>query len=114
MGRVPPLLSLCANSLYSTVLLKTAFCALQIYQVSPSTLLPVMPHIMSDLTAKEDAKRLSALELLGKLYALPDSDMHADFPELFKEFVRRSKDQKACPSFALTSFGLGMTEKAAS
>lgn len=71
-------------------------CLLQIYQVSPSTLLPVMPHIMSDLTAKEDAKRLSALELLGKLYALPNSDMHADFPELFKEFVRRSKDQKVC------------------
>lgn len=67
----------------------------QIYQVSPSTLLPVMPHIMSDLTAKEDAKRLSALELLGKLYALPNSNMHSDFPELFKEFVRRSKDQQA-------------------
>jgi sister-chromatid-cohesion protein PDS5 len=73
-------------------------CVLQIYQVSPSTLLPVMPHIMSDLTAKEDAKRLSALELLGKLYALPNSDMQADFPELFKEFVRRSKDQKVCNS----------------
>ncbi|BDA45205.1 Sister chromatid cohesion protein PDS5 homolog A [Coccomyxa sp. Obi] len=66
----------------------------QIYQVSPSTLLPVMPHIMSDLTAKEDAKRLSALDLLGKLYALPDSNIHSDFPELFKEFVRRSKDQQ--------------------
>ena len=67
----------------------------QIYQVSPSTLLPVMPHIMSDLTAKEDAKRLAALELLGKLYALPNFDIHSDFPELFKEFVRRSKDQQA-------------------
>ncbi len=77
------------------IFLCISFMCVQIYQVSPSMLLPVMPHIMSDLTAKEDAKRLSALELLGKLYALPDFKIHNDFPELFKEFVRRSKDQQA-------------------
>jgi hypothetical protein len=55
-----------------------------------------MPHLMSDLTAKDDGKRLAALELIGRLFALPGSQLYDDFPELFKEFVRRSRDQKVC------------------
>lgn len=83
------------HSIDGMILPDDVVSGVQINQVSPSMLLPVMPHLMSDLTAKEDAKRLSALALLGHLYAMPNSDIHSDFPELFKEFLRRSKDQKA-------------------
>ena len=64
----------------------------QVHQVSPQTLLPVMPHLLAELTAREDAKRAIALGTVGALLGLLDAE-HA-LPELFSEFVRRSKDQK--------------------
>ena len=30
---------------------------LQVYQASPQTMLPVMPHLLAELTAREDARR---------------------------------------------------------
>ena len=32
-------------------------CMAQVYQASPQTLLPVMPHLLAELTAREDARR---------------------------------------------------------
>ena len=68
---------------------------LQVYRAAPHVLLPVMPNVLDELRDKEDSRRGEAVELLGKLFSLPDSDACAAFPELFQEFLRRSKDQKA-------------------
>ncbi len=59
-------------------------------------LLPVMPNVLDELRDKEDTRRGEAVDLLGKLFSLPHSDACAMYPELFQEFLCRSKDQKAC------------------
>ena len=41
------------------------------------------------------SKRLEAVELLGKLFYMRDCSACTEFPELFEEFLRRSRDQKA-------------------
>lgn len=65
------------------------------YQAAPHILLPVMPNVLDELRDKEDGKRMEALDLLGKLFSLKSCAACTDLPELFQEFVRRSKDQKA-------------------
>lgn len=54
-----------------------------------------MPLLAQELQAEEEARRLEAIDLLGRLFRLPGSDMDQEFSFLFEEFVRRSKDQKA-------------------
>ena len=44
--------------------------------------------------ARDVCRRATALGTVGALFALPDSDAERALPELFREFVRRSLDQK--------------------
>ena len=55
----------------------------------------MLPLLAQELQAEEEARRLEAIDLLGRLFRLPGSDMDQEFSFLFEEFVRRSKDQKA-------------------
>ena len=64
------------------------------YQAAPHILLPVMPTLLDELRGKEDAKRLEAVELLGLLFSMKNCSACTEFPELFEEFLRRSRDQK--------------------
>ena len=83
-----------------------ALVCTQVYQAAPHILLPVMPILLDELRDKEDAKRLEAIELLGRLFSMKNCSACTDFPELFEEFLRRSRDQKAstvlqrCPLMA--------------
>ena len=69
----------------------------QIYQAAPHILTPVMPSVLDELRDQDDAKRLKALDLLGKLFSMKGPEACTAFPELFLEFLRRSTDQKASP-----------------
>ena len=60
----------------------------------PQTLLPVLPLLTHELQVEVEAKRLAAIDLLGQLFTLPDSDMDQEYGYLFEEFLRRCKDQK--------------------
>lgn len=68
---------------------------MQVYRICPQALLPVLPHLEIELQADEDAKRLAAVGLVGRLFAVPGSDMDAQYAGLFGEFVRRFRDLKA-------------------
>ena len=78
----------------------------QVYQAAPHILLPVMPNLLDELRDREDAKRLEAVEVLGRLFSMRDCSASTEFPELFEEFLRRLRDQKAsavlrrCPLLA--------------
>ncbi|KAK9811630.1 hypothetical protein WJX72_007291 [[Myrmecia] bisecta] len=76
----------------------------QVYQICPQTLLPVLPHLMLELQVDEEAKRLAAIDLLGKLFTLPEADLDTEYAELFKEFLRRFTDQKAEVRLRVLSF----------
>ena len=80
----------------------TLWC-FQVYQAAPQVLTPVMPSLLDELRDQDDAKRLGALDLLGKLFSLQGSEACSAFPELFQEFLRRSTDQKASPSLMSSS-----------
>ena len=67
---------------------------IQVYQAAAHILLPVMPTLLDELRDKEDAKRLEAVELLGRLFSMRGCSACTEFPELFEEFLRRSRDQK--------------------
>ena len=64
------------------------------YRICPQTLLPVLPHLSSELQAEDETKRTAVTELLGRLFALPGCDMDVAYPELFDGFLRRCSDQK--------------------
>ena len=70
----------------------------QVYRICPQALLPVLPHLERELQAEEDAKRLAAAGLVGRLFAAAGSDMDAQCASLFSEFVRRFRDLKARPA----------------
>ncbi len=67
------------------------------YRICPQALLPVLPHLERELQAKEDAKRLAAAGLVGRLFGAAGSDMDAQCASLFSEFVRRFRDLRARP-----------------
>ena len=60
----------------------------------PQTLLPVLPLLANELQVEVEAKRLDAIDLLGKLFTLPGSDMDQEYSYLLEDFLRRCKDQK--------------------
>lgn len=66
----------------------------QVHLACPQTLLPVLPLLAHELQVEVEAKRLAAIDLLGKLFTLPGSDMDQEYGYLFEEFLRRCKDQK--------------------
>ena len=76
----------------------------QIYRAAPHILTPVMPSVLDELRDQDDAKRLNALDLLGKLFSMKGPEACTAFPELFLEFLRRSTDQKASLIPVLTCF----------
>ena len=67
---------------------------LQVHLACPQTLLPVLPLLTHELQVEVEAQRLAAIDLLGKLFTLPGSDMDQEYGYLFEEFLRRCKDQK--------------------
>ena len=71
---------------------------MQVHLACPQTLLPVLPLLVHELQVEEEAKRLDAIDLLGKLFTLPGSDMDLEYSYLFEEFMRRCKDQKVIPT----------------
>ena len=80
------------------------YCVLlQIYQAAPGVLTPVMPSVLDELRDQDDAKRLEALDVLGKLFSVKGSEACTAYPELFLEFLRRSTDQKASQIQMLSS-----------
>ncbi|DBA83186.1 TPA: hypothetical protein ACH3X2_006702 [Trebouxia sp. C0005] len=66
----------------------------QIHLTCPQTLLPVWPLLIHELQVEVEAKRLNAIDVLGKLFTMPGSDMDQEYSYLFEEFLRRCKDQK--------------------
>ena len=57
-------------------------------------MLPILPRLAAELQLDQDDKRLSALQLIGKLLAQPDSDIEASHFGLVEEFTNRAVDQK--------------------
>lgn len=66
----------------------------QVYKLCPQVLLPVLPHLDGELRTPVESHRIAAVQLLGKLLALPGSTIAEDHPELFDALLQRCKDAK--------------------
>ncbi len=64
----------------------------QVYKSCPQTLLPVLPHLESELRIEDTAKRVAAVQLLGSLFGQGGSDLDTSYTQLFGEFLRRFRD----------------------
>ena len=64
----------------------------QVYKRCPQTLLPVLPHLESELRIEDTAKRVAAVQLLGSLFGQGGSDLDTIYAQLFAEFLRRFRD----------------------
>ena len=65
---------------------------MQVYKSSPQTLLPVLPHLESELRVDDKTKRVAAVQLLGSLFGQGGSDLDTMYQQLFEEFLRRFRD----------------------
>ena len=48
---------------------------LQLYRCAPAVLLPVLPHLRSELDSDSEPRRSAAVGLMVRLYCLPGSDV---------------------------------------
>lgn len=83
---------LCQQMLYLSLPLGSLL--VQLYQITPQVLLPVMPHLTMELQVEDESKRLEAVHLLGKLFSLPGSTLVTDYADVLDEFLKRYHDQK--------------------
>ncbi len=76
--------------------LQPRFGALQVYQVCPQTLLPVLPRLAEELHADDAKQRAGAASLVGSLFSLPGSDLATSYADLFDALLKRLENREVC------------------
>lgn len=69
---------------------------LQLYTTVPQVLLPVIPHLTSELHSDDAAKRLEACQLLGRLLSLPGNKLVNEYRDVLEALLRRYADGQVC------------------
>ncbi|KAK2453745.1 sister chromatid cohesion protein PDS5 protein A [Trifolium repens] len=64
----------------------------QVFQCAPHMLLGIIPSLIEELSADQVDVRLKAVNLAGKLFALPNHHVAQKFQDLFAEFLKRFYD----------------------
>ncbi|KAJ4700670.1 sister chromatid cohesion protein PDS5-like A isoform X1 [Melia azedarach] len=67
----------------------------KIFQCSPQMLLAIIPVLIQELQIDQVDVRIKAVNLIGKLSALPENHLANRYPELFAEFLKRFSDKSA-------------------
>lgn len=70
--------------------------SLQLYMTVPQVLLPVIPHLASELHSDEGPKRLEAATLLGRLLSLPGNRLVNEYKDVLDALLRRYSDTQVC------------------
>lgn len=65
---------------------------LQLYTTVPQVLLPVIPHLTSELHSEDGAKRQEAATLLGRLLSLPGNKLVNEYRDVLDALLRRYCD----------------------
>ncbi|XP_068341369.1 sister chromatid cohesion protein PDS5 homolog B isoform X3 [Pyrus communis] len=67
----------------------------KIFGCAPQMLLAVMPNLTQELLTDQVDVRLKAVNLIGKLFTLPDHHIAQRYHDLFVEFLKRFSDKSA-------------------
>lgn len=65
----------------------------KIYQCAPHMLLAVIPNLAQELLTDQVDVRIKAVNLIGKLFALPELHVAREYRRLFVEFLKRFCDK---------------------
>ncbi|XP_012567744.1 sister chromatid cohesion protein PDS5 homolog B isoform X3 [Cicer arietinum] len=65
----------------------------QVFQCAPHMLLTVIPSLIEELSADQVDVRIKAVNLVGKLFALPKHHVAQKYHDLFVEFLKRFSDK---------------------
>ncbi|ETN73740.1 HEAT repeat protein [Necator americanus] len=63
---------------------------LELHEVAPELIAPVLPQLSSSLLAKDDNQRLLATKLVGKLASNDRSRFYEEHPKLWKNYMKRT------------------------
>ncbi|OVA03847.1 hypothetical protein BVC80_8065g3 [Macleaya cordata] len=67
----------------------------EVFQCAPQMLLAVIPNLTQELLTDQVDVRIKAVNLLGKLFALPGQQVAHEYRQLFVEFLKRFSDKSA-------------------
>ncbi|KAK7301356.1 hypothetical protein RJT34_12219 [Clitoria ternatea] len=65
----------------------------EVFQCAPQMLLAVIPNLIEELLADQVEVRIKAVNLVGKLFALPEHHAAQKYHNLFVEFLKRFSDK---------------------
>lgn len=65
----------------------------EIFQCAPQMLLAVIPNLSQELLTDQVDVRIKAVNLIGKLFALPEHHAAQEYRHLFVEFLKRFSDK---------------------
>ncbi|RDY12882.1 Sister chromatid cohesion protein PDS5-like A, partial [Mucuna pruriens] len=65
----------------------------KVFECAPQMLLAVIPSLIKELLADEVDVRIKAVNLVGKLFALPEHHVAQKYHDLFVEFLKRFSDK---------------------
>ncbi|WJX30406.1 hypothetical protein P8452_18948 [Trifolium repens] len=64
----------------------------EIFQCAPHMLVPIFPSLIKELNADQVGVRLKAVNLVGKLFAIPEQHAAQKFHDLFEAFLNKFND----------------------
>ncbi|KAJ9673634.1 hypothetical protein PVL29_023280 [Vitis rotundifolia] len=67
----------------------------EIFQCAPQMLLAVIPNLTQELLTDQVDVRIKAVNLIGKLFSLPEHHVVQEYRHLFVEFLKRFSDKSA-------------------
>ena len=67
---------------------------MQVHDLLPRLLLPVLPQLDSQLHGDDTKSRIRALKLLGSLFGQPQHDLAPQYPDLLTGVLTRLKDSQ--------------------
>ncbi|XP_010242780.1 PREDICTED: sister chromatid cohesion protein PDS5 homolog A isoform X2 [Nelumbo nucifera] len=67
----------------------------EIFQCAPQMLLAVIPNLTHELLTDQVDVRIKSVNLLGKLFALPEHHVAQQYRQLFFEFLKRFSDKSS-------------------
>ncbi|KAH7567871.1 hypothetical protein JRO89_XS07G0171100 [Xanthoceras sorbifolium] len=67
----------------------------EIFQCAPQMILAVIPNLIQELLVDQVDVRIKAVNLIGKLFALPENHIVERYHDLYTEFLKRFSDKSA-------------------
>eukprot|EP00854_Cymbomonas_tetramitiformis_P008573 gene8573-10178_t len=73
----------------------------EVFVTCPEILLPIIPRLQGELQVDDEATRLAAVALVGRLLRIPDMHVELSYRRLYVEFLKRFVDRQPAVRLAM-------------